>query len=140
MLQQPVLPTRRTNEPVVPRIRPAEFGVRQAGIRFRDQAKVQNMKLFMEQEEKRQREGKPFGSVVDQLAGSIAGQQLPPQLLPQNTAAVQQIMPPPNVDPAAIVTMETQPAETGKAMGDDSMGDGDRAQGQADKDVELEKA
>ncbi|MCP4547093.1 MAG: hypothetical protein GY835_11560 [bacterium] len=85
---------------------------------------------------------------MDQLAGSIAGQQPPPQpppplpqLPPQNAAAVQQITPPPNVDPAAVVDMETQPAETEKVTGDDSMGDRDGVQGQADKaDVELEEA
>ncbi|MCP4549171.1 MAG: hypothetical protein GY835_22180, partial [bacterium] len=144
MLQQPVQPTGWTDEPLVPRIRLAESGVRQAGIRFRDQAKVQNMKLFMEREEKRQREGKPFGSVVDQLAGSIAGQQpppqLPPQLPPQNATAMQQVTPPPNVDPAAIVDMETQPAETEKITGDVSMGDESGVQDQVDKDMEIEQA
>ncbi|MCP4545747.1 MAG: hypothetical protein GY835_04680, partial [bacterium] len=74
VLQQPVQPTGWTDEPVVPRIRPAEFGVCQAGIRFRDQARSQNMKEFLEWEEKHQKAGKPFGSVVDQLAGSIDGQ------------------------------------------------------------------
>ncbi|MCP4546851.1 MAG: hypothetical protein GY835_10350, partial [bacterium] len=129
MLQQPVQLTRRTDEPLVPRIRPDEFVVRQAGVRFRDQAKVQNMKLFMEREEKRQREGKPFGSVMDQLAGSIAGQQQPPQLPPQpppqNAAAVQQVTPPPDVELTAVVAMDTQQAEMEKVTGDDSMGDGD---------------
>ncbi|MCP4549423.1 MAG: hypothetical protein GY835_23455 [bacterium] len=143
MLQQPVQPTRRTDEPLVPRIRLDKFSVHQAGVHFRDQAKVQNMKLFMEREEKRQREGKPLVTVVDQLAGSIAGQQPPPpqQLQLQNAAAVQQVTPPPNVDLPAVVDMETQPAEMEKVTGDDSMGDGDGAQGQADKaDAELEEA
>ncbi|MCP4548629.1 MAG: hypothetical protein GY835_19405, partial [bacterium] len=78
VLQQPVQPTGWTDEPLVPHIQPAEFGVRQAGIRFRDQARLQNMKMFMEREEQRQKEGKPFGSVMDQLAGTIAGQPQPP--------------------------------------------------------------
>ncbi|MCP4548646.1 MAG: hypothetical protein GY835_19490, partial [bacterium] len=76
-------------------------------------------------------------------AGTIAGQQPPPQpqLQPQNAAAMQQVTPPPNVDLTAVVAMDTQQAETEKVMGDDSMGDGDGAQGQADKvDVELEEA
>ncbi len=34
MLQQPVQPTGRTDEPLVPRIQPAEFGIRQAGVPF----------------------------------------------------------------------------------------------------------
>ncbi|MCP4546800.1 MAG: hypothetical protein GY835_10095, partial [bacterium] len=51
------------------------FGVRQAGIRFRDQAKVQNIKLFMEREEERQRQAKLLMTVVDQLMGTIAGPQ-----------------------------------------------------------------
>ncbi|MCP4546545.1 MAG: hypothetical protein GY835_08790 [bacterium] len=154
MLQQLVQPTRRTDEPLVPRIRQDKFGVRQAGIRFRDQAKVQNMKLFMEWEEARQKQAKPIVSVVDQLAGTIAGQQLPPQLLlqlpppqplpqlqPQNAAAVQQVTPPPDVALTAVVAMNMQQAETEKDTGDDLMGDGDGAQGQANKaDVELEQA
>ncbi|MCP4549549.1 MAG: hypothetical protein GY835_24090 [bacterium] len=100
------------------------------------------MKLFMEREEKRQREAKPLVTVVDQLVGSIAGQQPPPppQLQPQNAAAVQQVTPPPNVDLPTVVDMEMQPAEMEKVTGDDSMGDRDGAQGQTDKDVELEKA
>ncbi|MCP4548083.1 MAG: hypothetical protein GY835_16590, partial [bacterium] len=134
MLQQPVQPTGWTDEPLVPRIRPDKFGVRQAGIRFRDQAKVQNIKLFMEREEERQRQAKPLVTVMDQLAGMIAGQQLPPQpqLQPQNAAAMQQVTPPPNADLTAVVDMDTQQAETEKVMGDDSMGDRDGAQGQAD--------
>ncbi|MCP4548630.1 MAG: hypothetical protein GY835_19410, partial [bacterium] len=68
MLQQPVQLTRWTDKPLVPRIRPDEFGIRQAGIRFRDQAKVQNIKLFMEWEEERQKQAKPLVAVMDQLA------------------------------------------------------------------------
>ncbi|MCP4614967.1 MAG: hypothetical protein GY844_00895, partial [Bradyrhizobium sp.] len=121
MLQQPVQPTRRTDEPVVPRMRPAEFGVRQAGVRFRDQARSSNLNVFLGREEERQKRGKPFGSIVDQLAGSIGGQpqqQTPPQpppptqlpqLLPQDAAAVQQITPPPADKVTAIVAKETQP-------------------------------
>ncbi len=82
---------------------------------------------------------------MDQLAGSIGGQQLPPspppQLPPQNAAAVQQVTPPPDVELTAVVAMDLQQVETEKVTGDDSMGDGDGAQGQADKvDVELEEA
>ncbi|MCP4546774.1 MAG: hypothetical protein GY835_09960 [bacterium] len=137
MLQQLVQPTRWTDGPLVPHIRPDEFGVRQARIRFRDQAKVQNIKLFMEREEERQKHAKPLMAVMDQLTGTIAGPQ------PQNVAAVQQVTPPPNADLATIVDMDMQQAvtETEKVTGDDSMGDGDGAQGQADKeDMEIEEA
>ncbi|MCP4545093.1 MAG: hypothetical protein GY835_01350, partial [bacterium] len=54
VLQQPVPPNGWTDEPMVPRIRPAEFGVCQAGVRFREQVKSQNIKMFMEREEQRQ--------------------------------------------------------------------------------------
>ncbi|MCP4549188.1 MAG: hypothetical protein GY835_22270, partial [bacterium] len=70
MLQQPVQPTGRTHEPLVPRIQPAEFGVRQAGVRFREQARSTNLNVLVGWEEACQKRGNPFGSVVDQLAGS----------------------------------------------------------------------
>ncbi|MCP4546801.1 MAG: hypothetical protein GY835_10100 [bacterium] len=56
---------------------------------------------------------------------------------------MQQVMPPPNADLTAVVDMDTQQAvtEMERVTGDDSMGDGDGAQGQADKgDVEIEEA
>ncbi len=71
VLLQPVEPTRRTNEPVVPRMQPAEFAVRQAAVPFRDQARCANMDVFLRHEVERQARAKPFGSAVDQLTGSI---------------------------------------------------------------------
>ncbi len=104
------------------------------------------MKEFLEREEKRQKVGKPFGSVVDQLPGPIGGQPPPlpplppPQLLPQNAAAMQQITPPPADDSTAVVATGMQPAETENLTGDVSMGDESGAPEQTDKDMEIEQA
>ncbi len=54
MLQQPVKPTGRTDKQQVLRIRGDELHVCQAGVCQKDQAKIQNLKTFMEWEEERQ--------------------------------------------------------------------------------------
>ncbi|MCP4545803.1 MAG: hypothetical protein GY835_04975, partial [bacterium] len=61
VLLQPVEPTRRTDEPVVSRMQPAEFGVRQSALRFCDQARSSNLDVFLRHEEERQKRGKLLG-------------------------------------------------------------------------------
>ncbi len=112
VLQQPAQLTGRTDEPLVPHIQGDELCVRNAGVHLRDQAKVQNIKHFMDWEPEWLRQQMPVAAAVDHLAGSIAGQQPPPD------AAVQQITPPPPVDSTVVVHMETSQPEAEKVQGD----------------------
>ncbi len=155
MLMQPVEPTRRTYEPVAPRMQPAEFAVRQAAVPFRDQALHANINLFMDREEERNARSKPFVMLVEQLAGSIGGSSQqglpppppppppPPQLSPQEVAAEQQVTPPPTDDRAAVVAPEAQPAASEQSTDDVPMSDASEASGamgqvEQDKDKEMD--
>ncbi len=103
---------------------------------MQDQAKSENLILFMDREEEKQRQAKPIIADVERLADTMAG---PSQ---QTATTEQQQTPPPPVVPAAIIPMDTSSAETGaeKIQGDISMGD-DGAQTEGDKeDVEIEEA
>ncbi|MCP4548067.1 MAG: hypothetical protein GY835_16510 [bacterium] len=96
--------------------------IRQAGIRQRDQARIQNLRTFKEREEERQKKGQPIGAALDQLAGSMTTPQQ------QGVAAAQQDAPPSNVvKPPAGEPMEEGEGQT---KDNDPMGDG----GAEDKD------
>ncbi|MCP4546614.1 MAG: hypothetical protein GY835_09140 [bacterium] len=56
VLQQPVQPTGRTDEPMVPRIRPDQLRVRNAGVHLREQARVQNLEFFRDREQERKQQ------------------------------------------------------------------------------------
>ncbi len=91
----------------------------------------------MDLEEERQRKVKPIAAYVEQLAGMIAE----PALL-AGAAAVQQVTPPPPVDPTAVIPMETGQTEAGteEIQGDDPMGGEDGAQDKDKEDAGTEKA
>ncbi len=131
MRMQPVEPPRRTYEPVAPRMQPAGFGVRQAAVPFRDQALHANINLFMNREEARNARAKPFGLLVDQLAGSMGG-------------SSQQVLPPPPTDErAAVAAPEAQPAASDQSTDDVPMSDASEASGamgqvEQDKDKEMD--
>ncbi len=128
-LQHPVLPTGWTNEPLVPRIRGSELHVCDAGIRMRDQAKIENLCYFKEKEEERQQKAKPLVADVDQLAATMAG-------APQQAAAAKQREMP--IPPVMLMDMGATETEAEKVQGDDSMADDDGAEGDKE-DVELEE-
>ncbi|MCP4548631.1 MAG: hypothetical protein GY835_19415 [bacterium] len=77
VLQQPAQPTRRTDEPMVPRIWPDQLRVRNTGIHLQEQARVQNLQIFMDrdQERRQQQPAAALTTAVDELMISMAGQQ-----------------------------------------------------------------
>ncbi len=78
VLQQLAQPT-GSHEPRVPQIQDDELCMRNAGANLRDQARVQNVKHFMEQDKQRQQQPAMM-EAVDQLMSSIAGQSIPPTI------------------------------------------------------------
>ncbi|MCP4546787.1 MAG: hypothetical protein GY835_10030 [bacterium] len=130
-MTQPVLPTGKTDEPIVPRVREDELHIRQAGVRQRDQARSRNLQAFKEREEQRLQREQTTGAVVGQLAGATGAMGQPP---PPNVAAAQQDVPPTPVIPPLVAQqteeelMDTAAVSEGGAAqpneGDDPMGDG----------------
>ncbi|MCP4545502.1 MAG: hypothetical protein GY835_03415, partial [bacterium] len=56
VLQQPVQPTGRTDEPMVLHIRPDQLRVCNAGVHLREQARVQNLEFFRDREQERRQQ------------------------------------------------------------------------------------
>ncbi|MCP4545595.1 MAG: hypothetical protein GY835_03885, partial [bacterium] len=127
VLQQPVQPTRRTNEPMVPHIRPDQLRVRNAGIHLREQARVQNLQIFMdrEQERRQQQPAAALTAAVDQLTTSMARQQPAPL---SSIAQPQGVTPPLATDPTGDNHMDTGATEPDQSQGDVLMDDGRGAQ------------
>ncbi|MCP4549556.1 MAG: hypothetical protein GY835_24125, partial [bacterium] len=122
VLQQLAQPS-GNDEPKVPRIQEDELRLHNAGVNLWDQARVQNIKHFMEREQNRQRQQQPtLMEAVDRLTSSIAGQPPPP-----NEVQLQGTLPPPPADPTEGNRMDTGAPETETSQGDVSMGDGDGA-------------
>ncbi len=116
VLQQPPQPT-GNNEPRVPRIQDDELRMRNAGANLRDQARVQNVKHFMERDKQRQQQ--PTSTeAVDQLTSLIAGQPILPA-----AGQLQGVPPPPPADPTEdnqmdMGALETEPNQDDVAMVD----------------------
>ncbi len=127
VLVQPAQPY-GISKPNVPWIQEEELRVCNAGVHLRDQARVSNVKYFVERDrQKQQQPAQP--DAVDQLTSSIAGQQQPQQQTPPPAATQQQdTMPPPTAsDPTEGLPMDTGAPGTGMNQGDISMGDSDGA-------------
>ncbi len=128
VLQQPVQPIRRTDELIVPRIRPDQLSVRNAGTPLRKQARVQNLQTFMNREqERKQQQPANLAAAVDDLTTSMAGQQ--PVLLPGITQS-EGVTPPPAADPPQDTHMDTGATEKDQSPDDVLMNDGKGAQAQ----------
>ncbi len=141
VLQQLAQPSRRTDEPMVPRIQADELCVCHAGAHLRDQARVQNLQHFMEWEEekKQQQPATALVAAVDQLTSSMARQQLqpvvvlPPAAVLTPAAVLQQrVPPPPPTDPTEDIHMDTGVKEMDPDQGDVAM---DVSSGAHDKDA-----
>ncbi|MCP4544828.1 MAG: hypothetical protein GY832_47790, partial [Chloroflexi bacterium] len=130
-----VQPTGRTDEPMVPRIRPDQLRMRNAGVHLREQARVQNLEFFRdrEQERRQQQPANALDVAVDKLAESMAGQQ--PAQLP-DVAQPQDPMPSLATDPVEETEMDTGATEAEKNQDDISMDDGNGVQA---KDSETGK-
>ncbi|MCP4544604.1 MAG: hypothetical protein GY832_46470 [Chloroflexi bacterium] len=95
--------------------------MRNARVNLRDQARVQNIKHFLERDKQRQQQP-ALMEAVDRLMSSIAGQPPPPDAVQlQGT----QLLPP--ADPAEDNRMDMGALETEMNQGDVAMGDGNGA-------------
>ncbi len=98
--------------------------VRQAGIRQRDQARIQNLQTFKIWEEERQKKGQSIGAALDQLTGLAATPQQ------QDVTPAQQGAPPSDVVVPPPVGAEPMEEGEGQTKDDDPMG----GSGAEDKD------
>ncbi len=127
VLQQPAQPSGRTDELMVPRIRPDQLRMRNARVHLREQAHVQNLQHFMDRDHER-RQQQPVDAMtaaVDELMNSMAGQQ--PAPLP-GVVQPQDVMLPLAANPTRDNRMDTGATETDQSQGDVLMGDSSGAQ------------
>ncbi len=133
VLQQPAQPT-GNDELRVPRIQDDELCVRNAGANLWDQARVQNVKHFLERDKQRQQQP-TMTEAVDQLMSSIAGQPIPPAV-----GQPQDVPPPLPTDLTKDNQMDTGALETEPNQDDAAMDNGHGAHElECTKDEEVDK-
>ncbi len=124
VLTQPARPS-GIDEPRVPRIQEDELCMRNARVSLSDQARVQNIKYFSEQDKQRQKQP-ILTAAVDQLTSSIARptpqQQAPPPARQQQQGTTPL---PPADDSTGAEQMDMGVQETEMDQCDVAMGDGD---------------
>ncbi len=139
VLQQPAQPIEGCDEPLVPHIQDNELHVRNARIRLKDQARLQNIIYFVGKEEERQAQKQSTAAqspAVAQIMSAMADQQPPP---PSADAATGSTMPqPPLADPVVQSMNMGQPGMEQKQDGI-STGDGNGVQGKDDSGAAMTK-
>ncbi len=121
MLTQSAQPV-ETDEPRVPHIQEGELCVRNAVISLMDQAWVQNIKFFSDQDREHQKQPTLFVA-VDQLTDTMAGQLLQQQAqVPARPQQVGVTPPPPADDLTGTERMDMDVQGMGSHQDDVSMG------------------